>query len=73
MKKILALLLICSLLLVSALAFTSCDYQETVDSARSELMDAAKDLLDPFLNRSESHVTESSVQSESTDQSDVNM
>ena len=50
------------------ISFASCDYQDTVDSARSELMEAAKDLLDPFLNRSESQVEE-----EPTDQSDVNM
>lgn len=68
MKKIVALLLACSLLLALALSFASCDYQDTVDSARSELMEAAKDLLDPFLNRSESQVEE-----EPTDQSDVNM
>ena len=69
MKKIFALLLVCSLLLTLALLSTSCDYQAEVDSARTELMNTAKDLLDPFLNRSESHTTESSVESEPTDSS----
>ena len=69
MKKIFALLLACSLLLTLALLSTSCDFQGEVDSVRTELMDTAKDLLDPFLNRSESHTTESSVESEPTDSS----
>ena len=69
MKKIFALLLACSLLLTLTLLSTSCDYQAEVDSARTELMNTAKDLLDPFLNRSESHTTESSVESEPTDSS----
>ena len=66
MKKTIAFLLICSLLFTLAIAFTSCDYQAEVDSVRTELMEGAKDLLDPFLNRAESHTessTESSIES----------
>ena len=75
MKKIVALLLLSSLLLFTAMAFTSCDFQAEVDSARTELMNTAKSLLDPFLNRSESEITESStaesVQGDLTDDSGI--
>lgn len=53
MKRIFALLFSISLLF-SVFAFTACDIQETVDSARSNLMESAKDLLDPFLNQNPS-------------------
>ena len=50
MKKLISLLLLVSIVVLSLL-LVSCEYQDTVDSARSNLMDTAKDLLDPFLNQ----------------------
>ena len=52
MKKIIALLL-CIVSLCLCLFMASCDYQADVDSVRSEMMEGAKDLLDPFLNQIE--------------------
>ena len=57
MKRLIALI-ISALLLGSVFALTSCD-QESVDNARSELLDTSKDLLDPFFNRQESSSTDS--------------
>lgn len=51
MKKLVALL-ICLILICTVFAFTSCEYQDSVDSVRSDLMDSAKEMLDPFLNQS---------------------
>lgn len=50
MKKFFALILV-AFALCFTLFLASCDYKETVDSAREDLMDAAKDWLDPFLNQ----------------------
>ena len=47
MKKV-SLLLIFALLLGCTALFASCD-QETVNSSRSEIMDAVVDLLGPYL------------------------
>lgn len=74
MKKIIALFLLCSLLFALAIAFTSCDFQDDVDSLRSDLMEGAKDLLDPFLNRAESSTesgTESSTESSADEEAPV--
>ena len=51
MKRVIALLL-CAVFSFTLLFVCSCDYQDKVDSARSNLMETAKDLLDPFLNQS---------------------
>ena len=51
MKRFMALIL-CAVFSFSLLFLYSCDYQDQVDSARSDLMETAKDLLDPFLNQS---------------------
>ena len=51
MKRVVALLL-CAVFSFTLLFLCSCDYQDQVDSARSDLMETAKDLLDPFLNQS---------------------
>ena len=53
MKRAAALILMAFVLCLSLL-LASCDYQESVDSARQNLMDSAKDLLDPFLNQTKS-------------------
>ena len=72
MKRIIALLLLCALLFTLAMAFASCDFQDDVDSLRSELMEGAKELLDPFLNRAESGTTDSSVLDEPSVDSGIN-
>lgn len=53
MKRILALLT-AALILCMGVFLVSCNYQDTVDSARSNLMETTKDLLDPFLNQTKS-------------------
>ena len=63
MKKI-SLLLIFALLLGCTALFASCD-QETVNSTRSEIMDAVVDLLGPYLEEA-SETTGSSVTDSST-------
>ena len=73
MKKI-SLLLIFALLLACTALFASCD-QETVNSTRSEMMDAVVDLLGPYLEEASettgSSVTDSStVDTSTTDSSD---
>ena len=50
MKKFFALLILASMLCLSII-LASCDVQETVDSARSNLMETSKELFDPFLNQ----------------------
>ena len=66
MRKFVAIIL-CILTVCLVFAFTGCDYQESIDSVRSDLMDGAKDMLDPFLNQSDGST--SSVNS-STDEAD---
>lgn len=63
MKKI-SLLLIFALMLGCTALFASCD-QETVNSTRSEIMDAVVDLLGPYLEEA-SETTGSSVTDSST-------
>ena len=57
MKKIIALVL-CTISICALLC--SCNYQDAVDSVRTELMNTSKDLLDPFFKES----TESTANSE---------
>lgn len=68
MKKVLVVLL-CILTVCLVFAFTGCDYQESIDSARSDLMDSAKDMLDPFLNKKDD--TSSSTNSTTGNSSDT--
>lgn len=72
MKKLLALVF-CVIFSFTLISLASCDYQEAVDSARSNLMETAKDLLDPLLNQSgSSSASSSSAGSQpSTDTSDI--
>ena len=60
MKRIVALVL-CAVFSFSLLFLYSCDYQDQVDSARSDLMETAKDLLDPFLNQTNSEIDNSDI------------
>ena len=53
MKRILALLT-ATFMLCMGVFLVSCNYQDTVDSARNNLMETSKDLLDPFLNQTKS-------------------
>ena len=64
MKRAFALI-ISAFILCFTLFLASCDYQESIDSARADLMDSAKDLLDPFLNQ-----TSSSAQNQSQSSAD---
>ena len=57
MKKF-SILLLSAILLITALAFTSCD-QQAVDDALNNLMDASADAFEPVFNKAESS-TESS-------------
>ena len=67
MKKI-SIFIVFALMLSLAFIFTSCD-QETVDSARSELMDTCVDLLGPFLKEATETTVSSTTDSGATDSS----
>lgn len=68
MKKFLALLIL-AFMLCSILALSSCDYQDSIDSTMDNLKDTSKDLLDPFLNKSEG---ESSTNSQGSSDNGAN-
>ena len=55
MKKIIALVL-CTISICALLC--SCNYQDAVDSVRTELMNTSKDLLDPFFKESQESTAE---------------
>lgn len=63
MKRIFALIIVAFTLCLT-LFLASCDYQESVDSARADLMDSAKELLDPFLNQTKPSNTANSASSD---------
>ncbi len=67
MKRI-SLLLVIALLLFAVTIFASCD-QETVDSTRSEIMDACVDLLGPYLTEATESSGTASSSSQATDSS----
>ncbi|MBQ8146942.1 MAG: hypothetical protein IJ039_09180, partial [Clostridia bacterium] len=57
MKK-LSLLLFSALILLSFVAFTSCD-QESVDNTLNNLMDASVEIFDPVFKKTESSLENS--------------
>lgn len=75
MKRIFALI-IAVFMLCAAVFLVSCDYQDTVDSARENLMDTTKDLLDPFLNQAKSSTVDQDAtdvqSSQDDDRQDIN-
>ena len=75
MKRIFALI-ISVFMLCAAVFLVSCDYQDTVDSARENLMDTTKDLLDPFLNQAKSSTVDQDAtdvqSSQDDDRQDIN-
>ncbi len=69
MKRIFVLIT-ALLTLCFTLFLTSCDYQESVDSARADLMESAKELLDPFLNQTKSSQVSSNATADNVDDVD---
>ena len=70
MKRFFAIIL-CVLSLCAVLTLASCDYQESIDSVRADMMDTAKDLLDPFLNEAEESTVDSSGTDASVDNAEI--
>lgn len=69
MKKIIALVL-CTISICALLC--SCNYQDAVDSVRTELMNTSKDLLDPFFKESQEIPAEGEEADGETDESTDN-